>query len=67
MRKVCEAGNRVVFDEEGSYVENKKTGEGAELVKEKGSYIRTVWIPSHRNQSKGSNRNFLPQQGFRAA
>ena len=47
---MCEAGNRVVFDEEGSYVENKKTGEQTELVKEKRSYILTVWIPSHTNQ-----------------
>ena len=34
VRKMCEVGNRVVFDEEGSYDENKRTGERTELVKE---------------------------------
>ena len=63
---MCEVGNRVVFDEEGSYVENKKTGERTELVKEKGSYILTVWNRSHRNQPKGSNKTFPTRQGFRA-
>ena len=63
---MCEAGNQVVFDEESSYVENKKTGERTELVKEKGSYILTVWIPSHRNQTKGPNRSVPPRQAFRA-
>ena len=26
VRRICEAGNRVVFDEDGSYVENKSNG-----------------------------------------
>ena len=63
---MCEAGNRVVFDEGGSYVENKRTGERTELVKEKGSYILTVWIPSHRNQPKKPSNDFPTRQGFRA-
>ena len=50
VRRICEAGNRVVFDEEGSYVENKSTKERIAVVKEKGSYVLTLWVP--RTSSK---------------
>lgn len=33
---LCAAGNTVVFDDEGSYVENKRTGERVAMVSEKG-------------------------------
>ena len=42
------SGNRVVFDSEGSYAENKKTGEWVPLEEHAGVYILKVWIP--RNQ-----------------
>ena len=45
VRRICEAGNRVVFDEDGSYVENKSTGERTALIKDKGSYVLTLWVP----------------------
>jgi hypothetical protein len=32
VRRICEAGNRVVFDEDGSYVENKSSGERTALI-----------------------------------
>ena len=35
VRRICEAGNRVVFDEDGSYVENKSSGEKTALTKER--------------------------------
>ena len=41
---MCEAGNQVVFDDEGRYVENKQTGERAALVKERGSYVLSLWV-----------------------
>ena len=40
--KVVEAGNRVVLDPEGSYVENIKTKEKMKLRKEKGVYVIDV-------------------------
>ena len=45
VRRMCEAGNKVVFDDEGSYIENKRTGERAILIKERGSYILSLWVP----------------------
>ena len=44
VRILCETGERVVFDDERSYVENKHTGEKAMLVKERGSYVLSIWV-----------------------
>ena len=40
--KVVEAGNRIVMDAEGSYVENKKTGERMQLRSKKGVFVFDV-------------------------
>ena len=42
--KMCECGNRVVFDEDGSYVENKKTGERMVIEEDDGDYVLDVWV-----------------------
>jgi hypothetical protein len=60
VRRMCEAGNRVVFDDEGSYIENKGTGERATLVKELGSYVLSLRVP------KGSQDQPFPGQGGKA-
>ena len=63
VRRMCEAGNRVVFDEEESYVENKHTGERTVLTKEKGAYLLTVWVP--RKGNAGVQSPHFPRQGMR--
>ena len=40
--KVVEAGNRIIMDSEGSYVENKKTGERMQLRSKKGVFVLDV-------------------------
>ena len=45
VRRMCEAGNRVVFDEEGSYIENKATGRKTKVQKERGFYVLYVKVP----------------------
>ena len=60
VRRICEAGNRVVFDEDGSYVENKSSGERTALTKEKGSYVLTLWVPREPNP-KQQKRPFQRQ------
>ena len=40
--KIVEAGNRVVLDAKGSYVEHVATGERMQLRKEKGVYVFDV-------------------------
>ena len=54
---MCEAGNRVVFDEEESYVENMETGERTILTKERGAYVLTVWVPRKGKQEVQKNGN----------
>ncbi len=35
-RRICEAGNRVVFDEDGSYIENQASKKRTKIDKAKG-------------------------------
>ena len=44
--RITQAGHRVVFDvpEEGSYIENKKTGVKTWLRQEAGVYYLDLWI-----------------------
>ena len=46
VRKMCEAGNRVVFEDfsdwQGGYVENKRTGARIPISKEGGTYEVTI-------------------------
>ena len=44
VKKICKNGHRVVFDEEGSYVENKWTGKKIKVEEEDGEYVLDVWI-----------------------
>ena len=44
VKKICRNGSRVVFDEEGSYVENKTTGERIRVSEEDGEYVLDVWV-----------------------
>ena len=41
--KVVGAGNKVVFDSEGSYIEDKTTGEWMTLSDQHGMYMLKVW------------------------
>ena len=43
-QEVCKNGNRVVFDDDGSYVENKKTGERMTIEEDDGDYGLDVWV-----------------------
>ena len=46
--KMCEAGNRVVFDDEeptGGYIENKISGIRTPINKENGVYYLYMWVP----------------------
>ena len=44
VKKITAAGNRVVFDEEGSFIEDKVTGEKLWLREDKGMYMLKMWI-----------------------
>ena len=44
VKRMCQAGHRVVFDDDGSYIENKYTGEVNWLREEDGNYIMDVHV-----------------------
>ena len=43
VHKVVKAGSRVVFDMDGSYIEDKQTGECMNLTERNGMYMLTMW------------------------
>ena len=44
VKRICQAGHYVIFDEEGSYIMNKATGELNWLREQNGNYMLDVWI-----------------------
>ena len=44
VRRVVAAGNRVVFDDTGSYIENKKDGSKIWMGDSQGMYTPKMWI-----------------------
>ena len=44
VKKICKAGYRIVFDDEGSYVEDKTTGEAMKVLEEDGEYVMDIWV-----------------------
>ncbi len=44
VKRITKAGNRVVFDDEYSYIEDKATGEHIPLKEEGGMYMLKLWV-----------------------
>ena len=44
VKRLCQAGHRVVFDETGSYVEDKRSGEVMEIREDAGEYMLEMWV-----------------------
>ena len=42
--RMCESGHKVVFDEEGSYIECKATEERTPIHKRNGVYVVDMWV-----------------------
>ena len=47
--KVVKAGNKVVFDESGSYIEHKSSGEVTPLIEQRGLYKLKMWVPKDQS------------------
>ena len=45
MKKVMAAGNRVVFDSEGSFIEDKVTKEKMWMTESQGMFLIKMWVP----------------------
>ena len=44
LKKIVKAGNRVVFDQEGSFIEDKGTGEKMWFKDEGNMYMLRMWV-----------------------
>jgi len=51
--KVVRGGNRVVFDSEGSFIEDKETGERMWMEEKGGMYMLKMWVKSPGFQRRG--------------
>ncbi len=62
VKRMCAAGHRVVFDEEGSFIQNKASGEINWLREEEGNYVLDVWIvpPEAVPQQPGEGFGWQP-------
>ena len=54
VRAMVKAGNKVVFDDGGSYILNKATGVKTNMEDRNGAYVFDIWIP--RAKGVSSNR-----------
>ena len=45
VRKVVAAGNKVIFDSDDSFIEDKATGERMWLTEESSMYMLKLWVP----------------------
>ena len=61
--KICSAGNRVVFEPDGGYIENLNTGGKTSLRKDGAVYKLDVWIRA-RNAEDQVNAIETTEQGF---
>ena len=49
-----DAGNRVVFDNEGSFIFNKATGKQTSMRRDKGVYKFDMWLKKQKDQCMNS-------------
>ena len=52
VRACVKAGNRVVFDNGGSYTQNKTTGVKTVIEDRNGAYVFDLWIPRGRSEAQ---------------
>ena len=51
--KIAKQGNRVVFDDDGSYIEDKTSGERTWMHKVDGMYMLKMWVSRKSSQEAG--------------
>jgi len=51
------AGNRIVLDEEGSFIEDKKTGRQIKMRMENGDFEFDIWVPRPKSKIEEGIKN----------
>jgi hypothetical protein len=54
--KIVEADNRIVLDANGSYIENKLTGDRIQIRHENGCFVFDMWVPAKKDARKNANQ-----------
>ena len=54
--KMMDAGNKVVFDNEWSYIQHKKTGKTTTMQKQNGLMQFDIWIPKNEDRIEVGNQ-----------
>ena len=60
VKSIVDRGNKVVFEREGSYIQNEKSGEKVNLIQANGVYV--LEIPAANIIDNSNNNN--PEKGF---
>ena len=55
--RIVYAGNRIVLDEEGSYIENKASGDRISIRHENGCFMFDLWVPATRKTKPSTGTN----------
>ena len=50
---IARNGNRVVFDDDGSYIEDKASGEKTWMHKVDGMYVLKLWVSKKSSKAAG--------------
>ena len=54
VKGMCRSGHRVIFDDDGSYVENKVTLERLKIEEVDGEYVIDMWVKTNGDESEGT-------------
>ena len=61
--RAVDSGNRVIFDRDWSYIENKTTGEKTTITRKGGLYVLDAWIKQRPEDDNGKPAPFQGQGG----
>eukprot|EP00973_Karenia_brevis_P081587 11310181-Karenia_brevis.AAC.1 len=62
--RICQAGHKVVFDSEGSYIEDKTDGRREWLREHNGTYVMDTWVMPARQAEMMMAMSNGNSQGF---
>ena len=59
---MTKAGNRVVFDDEGSYIYNKPTGRYTVIEERNGEFVFDLWVPKAQEEPSTGRYDVLKEE-----
>ena len=54
--KIVNAGNRIILDEGGSFIEDKATGRESKIWKDRGEFKFDRWVPKAKSGNQIENK-----------